>query len=421
MSIEKNNLEFEKEFNKSNSPTVLKSSKLIVMKLFLLVLFLLLIIIWVYMIMMSKESKKFDQRIVSIEEKLSKINTEHSDFHSNEKLETNSSEKINSNSKNVKSNPPNSPEESNEEDRLQFQPADTTKFLPFDKLIGFKEEKVAVDGFIDYMRNKTNYENIGDVEPPLGILLYGCPGTGKTTLARAVAKEIKLPFFEVPSSMFSQKYRGIATQMVKDLFDKARELAEQKGGAIIFLDECETIFVNINNLEANAEVANVVNAFKTEMTLIDNNPNKPVFVIGATNHIDQLEEAIKSRFTYNIEVKPFERKEREEFLKFMINRRKNPYSDEAKNYLFKVINVALDDYQGENSFLKSNRTLENILKTAVNIFAKNRKIVDPKISENYRKPKLRDKIQISDLKTAYSMVVSKDTAILDKIENSSKT
>nr|CCH80555.1 ATPase [Candidatus Phytoplasma mali] len=308
----------------------------------------------------------------------------------------------------------------NQEDLLipQFQISDPTKFLSFDKLIGFKEEKVAVDGFIDYIYNKTKYENVGDVEPPLGILLYGCPGTGKTTLARAVAKETKLPFLEISSSMFSQKYRGIAPQMVKDLFATAREVAEQKGGAIIFLDECETIFVNINNLEANSEVANVVNAFKTEMTSIDNNPNKPVFVIAATNHIDQLEEAIKSRFTYNIEVKPFARQERQEFLEFMINRRRNPYSDESKKYLFEVINVALDDYQGENSFLKSNRTLENILKTAINVFCKNREIMEPKTSENSTKSKLREQIEKSDLKTAYSMVVSKDTTILDKIENS---
>ncbi|WP_040849965.1 AAA family ATPase, partial [Poinsettia branch-inducing phytoplasma] len=81
-------------------------------------------------------------------------------------------------------------------------------------LIGFKEELKAVEGFIDYLNNKENYTNIGEVDSPLGILMYGIPGTGKTTLARALAKETNLPFFEVSSSIFSQKYKGIAPQLV---------------------------------------------------------------------------------------------------------------------------------------------------------------------------------------------------------------
>ncbi|WEK82461.1 MAG: ATP-dependent Zn protease [Candidatus Phytoplasma pruni] len=204
-------------------------------------------------------------------------------------------------------------QELNSQEEPLFTPSNNQKFPNFNQLIGFKEELKAVEGFIDYLNNKENYTNIGEVDSPLGILMYGIPGTGKTNLARALAKETNFPFFEVSSSIFSQKYKGIAPQLVKDLFEYAREEAEEHNGAIIFLDECETIFTDLSGLEAGSEVANVVNQFKTEMTSVDNNPQKPIFIIGATNHIDQIDEAIKSRFTYNIEVKPGNKEERKAF------------------------------------------------------------------------------------------------------------
>ncbi|AGL89994.1 AAA family ATPase [Candidatus Phytoplasma australiense] len=288
-----------------------------------------------------------------------------------------------------------------------FKPSDPQKFIGFDKLIGFKEELKAVQGFINYLKNPENYQGIGQVEPPLGILMYGVPGTGKTTLARALAKETNLPFFEVNSSLFSQKYKGLAPQMVKDLFTDARIVAEECNGAIIFLDECETIFTDLSMLEAGSEIANVVNQFKTEMTSIDNNPDKPIFIIGATNQYHLIDEAIKSRFTYNIEVKPGNKAERQQMLEFLMKKRKNPYSEEAKQYLFEVINEALERLPQNQQFLKANRTLENLLKTTVSIFAKNRGKGENKRSE----------INKEDLKQAYQLIISPDTSLLDQIEN----
>jgi cell division protease FtsH len=297
-------------------------------------------------------------------------------------------------------------EEDDEMPPYKFEPANSDKFLSFDKLIGFKEELTACDGFLDYLKNKSNYEGIGDVEPPLGILMYGCPGTGKTTLARALAKETNLPFFEVSSSIFSQKYKGLAPQMVQDLFAAARRTVEDKNGTIIFLDECETIFSDLGSLEVGSEIANVVNQFKTEMTSVDNNPKKPIFVIGATNHIDKIDEAIKSRFTYNIEVKPGNKEERQKMLEFLIKKRNNPYSSTSKDYLFNVINESLEHLPKEQEFLKANRTLENLLKTTVSVFARNRGTGNNK----------RTVIQKEDLQQAYKMIISPNIDVLNQIE-----
>lgn len=310
----------------------------------------------------------------------------------------------NKESKEIKSQQLNNQEES------LFKPSNSQKFPSFEQLIGFKEELKAVDCFIDYLNNKENYNNIGEVDSPLGILMYGIPGTGKTTLARALAKETNLPFFEVNSSIFSQKYKGIAPQLVKDLFITAREEAKEHNGAIIFLDECETIFTDLSGLEAGSEIANVVNQFKTEMTSFDNDPEHPIFIIGATNNINQIDEAIKSRFTYNIEVKPGNKEERKTFLEFLINKRKNPYSVEAKQYLFDFINESLERLPVNHQFKKANRTLENLLKTTITIFAKNRGQGETR----------RNEINQEDLKQAYKMIISQDDNLLNTIEQEIK-
>ncbi|GLH60960.1 ATP-binding protein [Paulownia witches'-broom phytoplasma] len=382
----------------STQPLFLKAMTIII----LFLLFWLATYVWIHHQTLSQTEKQ----IISFKKKLEATQTLSEEQKNILKQELQQAEtKKKEQTEEIDNNSSTNPKQLKAEG-VVFQPADSQKFIGFDKLIGFKEELKAVQGFIDYLKNPENYQGIGDVEPPLGILLYGVPGTGKTTLARALAKETNLPFFEVSSSLFSQKYKGLAPQMVKDLFEAAREEAEKNNGAIIFLDECETIFTDLSSLETGSEIANVVNQFKTEMTSFENDPDKPIFIIGATNHEEQIDEAIKSRFTYNIEVKPGNKEERKQFLEFLIEKRKNPYSDEAKQYLFTVINEALERTPYNQQFLKANRTLENILKTTVSIFARNRGTKENK----------RESVNKDDLKQAYQMIVPQNSDILDQIE-----
>ena len=72
---------------------------------------------------------------------------------------------------------------------------------------------------------------------PKGVLLYGPPGTGKTLLAKAVAGETKVPFFQVSGSSFDDMFVGVGEKSINDLFAKAKKAAP----AIIFIDEIYSV------------------------------------------------------------------------------------------------------------------------------------------------------------------------------------
>jgi len=154
----------------------------------------------------------------------------------------------------------------------------------FKDVAGVKEVKEELEEIIDFLKNPLRYRLFG-VRLPKGVLLIGPPGVGKTLIAKAVAGEAKVPFFYQSGSSFVHLYVGVGAKRVKDLFAKARAYAP----SIIFIDEIDAVGKARGGFR-NDERESTLNQLLTEMDGFED--NNGVMVIGATNKIDMLDEAL---------------------------------------------------------------------------------------------------------------------------------
>jgi ATP-dependent Zn protease len=74
-----------------------------------------------------------------------------------------------------------------------------------------------------------------------GLLFEGPPGTGKTFVAKAMAKEAQVPFLFVSASAFQSMYFGQTNRKIRTFFKRLRKYARTEGGAIGFIEEIDAI------------------------------------------------------------------------------------------------------------------------------------------------------------------------------------
>lgn len=77
--------------------------------------------------------------------------------------------------------------------------------------------------------------------PRRGLLFEGAPGTGKTHLARAMAKEAGVPFLFASATSFQSMWYGATSRKIRSYFRELRKAARREGGAIGFLEEIDAI------------------------------------------------------------------------------------------------------------------------------------------------------------------------------------
>ena len=142
--------------------------------------------------------------------------------------------------------------------------------------------KEAVEWPIKYTES---FERLG-IKPPKGILLYGSPGTGKTLLAKAVAKESEANFIQVKGPSLLSMWVGKSEEGVRKVFERARQVAP----CIIFFDEIDALAGKRGQESGTKVTERVLNQMLAEMDGIED--MKGVIVVAATNRPDLLDSAL---------------------------------------------------------------------------------------------------------------------------------
>lgn len=171
--------------------------------------------------------------------------------------------------------------------------------VTLNQVAGNVEAKSMLEDVISFIKEPDKYSSVG-ARMPKGVLLYGPPGTGKTLLAKAVAGEANVPFYAMSGSDFVQMYVGVGASRIRSLFQKAKKSEK----AVIFIDEIDAIGKKRSKgaSSSNDERDQTLNALLTEMSGF--HENSGIIVIGATNRLDTLDEALlrPGRFDRQIEI-----------------------------------------------------------------------------------------------------------------------
>jgi len=225
--------------------------------------------------------------------------------------------------------------------------------VTFDDYKGNPEVLEAARRIVRLLQGVKEFEDMGGT-PVRGLLLSGPPGTGKSYLAQCMSTEAGVPFAYASAASFRAMFIGMDVLMIRRLYSKARRLAREYGGCVVFMDEIDAIGASrsargggtmglgggifggmlgtggLNQLLMEMDPPNIETGwFKKILRTLglyhSRVQNEPVLTVGATNVPEQLDAALlrPGRFDRKINVAPPTDKYRPEVIEYYLNKVKH--------------------------------------------------------------------------------------------------
>ncbi|KAJ3178700.1 hypothetical protein HDU85_005103 [Gaertneriomyces sp. JEL0708] len=179
----------------------------------------------------------------------------------------------------------------------EFEP-NQGQTIKFADVQGVDEAKHELEEIVAFLKDPSKFREVGGklpkelpnvtlnlclVDP--GILLYGPPGTGKTHLARAIAGEASVPFFQMSGSEFDELYVGVGARRVRELFAAAKKRAP----CIVFIDEIDAVGSK-RSAKDQSYMRQTLNQLLVELDGFSS--SEGVIFIAATNTPEALDKAL---------------------------------------------------------------------------------------------------------------------------------
>src|SRR4051794_38566095 len=122
---------------------------------------------------------------------------------------------------------------------VRYDPSEIKTTL--DDVVGLGGVKSEVVNSLNLFLGYQTFRDVMGGNPRKGVLFEGPPGTGKTYMAKAMAREAGVPFLFVSSTAFQSQYYGATGRKIRSYFKQLRKAAAEEGGAIGFIEEIDAI------------------------------------------------------------------------------------------------------------------------------------------------------------------------------------
>jgi ATP-dependent 26S proteasome regulatory subunit len=192
------------------------------------------------------------------------------------------------------------------------------KKIVFEDVYGMEREKDELADLVTYLKaERVSLVNFDQIRPR-GYLLYGPPGTGKSFLMKALCHETGAYYLEVDPSCFDKTYVGEGVEELEKIWNEA----EKHEKSIIFIDEISGLAnrdksSNSRGGECSRIAVNIVNNLLLKLDGFKSSQKK-IVLMAATNHLNQIDSALKNRFSKLIKIDLIQDNEIEGFFKHQL-------------------------------------------------------------------------------------------------------